>query len=138
MELSNRWRHLRILLHDSKAAMTIVDDTLSTQKIWAHHRSAFIAKDIDALMEDYVEDSLVATFDKTYRGLHEIRMFFEMFFKMTSPDFWGVFKTQTRVIEGPIAYLVWEAKPFVSMGTDTFVIKNDKISAQTITMFNNP
>lgn len=86
--------------------MTIVDGTLSTKKIWAHHRSAFIAKDIDALMEDYVEDSLVATFDRTCRGLHEIRMFFEIFFKMTSPDFWGVFKTKTCVIEGPIAYLV--------------------------------
>lgn len=109
--------------------------TMATQKVWEHHRSAFLSKNIDDIMEDYTEDSVVATHDQVNRGLAEIRLFFDIFIKTTEPVFWDVFKTQAKMIAGPVAYLVWEAKPYVAMGTDTFVIRDNKILTQTITMF---
>lgn len=32
-----------------------------------------------------------------------------------------------------VAYLVWEAKPFVNIGTDTLVVRANKIMVQTFT-----
>lgn len=109
--------------------------TMATKQVWEHHRSAFLAKSIDDIMADYTADSVVATHDQVNRGLAEIHLFFDTFIKTTDPAFWDVFKTQSKVIAGPVAYLVWDAKPYVAMGTDTFVIRDNKILTQTITMF---
>ncbi|WP_267884222.1 hypothetical protein [Paracidovorax citrulli] len=36
---------------------------------------------------------------------------------------------------GEVAYLVWEAKPFVPMATDTLYVRDGKIAVQTFTAF---
>jgi hypothetical protein len=42
-----------------------------------------------------------------------------------------------QAIEGEIAYLTWSAEPFVRLATDTLLVRDGKIVAQTFTPFPN-
>ena len=104
----------------------------ATQKVLEHHLGAF-AKGLDELMRDYSAASVIMTHDKRYRGVTEIRGFFDGFLKSVKPGFWEAFKINAQAIDRDVAYLVWEAKPFVNIATDTLVVRHKKIAVQTFT-----
>jgi len=106
--------------------------TRTTKAVLAHHLGAF-AKGLDELMKDYSASSAILTHDKQYRGLAEIRGFFDGFLKSVKPGFWEAFKINAQAIDADVAYLVWEAKPFVNIATDTLVVRGGKIAVQTFT-----
>ncbi|WP_175780639.1 nuclear transport factor 2 family protein [Burkholderia anthina] len=105
-----------------------------TTKVFDHHLGAF-AQGLDELMKDYDDSSVIVTPDKSYRGASEIRGFFKAFLDSAKPAFWEAFKVTSKSTEGEVGYLVWEAKPFVSMATDTLYVKDGKILLQTFTAF---
>ena len=86
-------------------------------------------------MSDYTEQSVIQLPDQTLRGLTEIRQFYADFLNAIQPGFWESFRIKRQAVEGDTAYLVWDAKPFVSMATDTLYISNAKILVQTFTPF---
>jgi hypothetical protein len=104
----------------------------ATQNVLEHHLGAF-AKGLDELMRDYSAASVILTHDKKYRGVTEIRGFFDGFLKSVKPGFWEAFRINAQAIDRDVAYLVWEAKPFVNIATDTLVIRHRKIVVQTFT-----
>ena len=97
-----------------------------------HHLGAF-AKGLDEILKDYSASSVILTHDKRYRGVAEIRGFFDGFLKSVKPGFWEAFKISAQAIDGDVAYLVWEARPFVNLATDTLVVRGGKIAVQTFT-----
>lgn len=104
----------------------------STKKVLDHHLGAF-AKGLDAIVSDYSQHSVILTHDQQYRGLVAIRGFFDGFLKGVKPGFWEAFKIQAQSVDGDVAYLVWEAKPFVNLATDTLLVRKGKILVQTFT-----
>lgn len=106
----------------------------ATSQVFDHHLGAF-AKGLDELLKDYDNDSALVTPDKTFRGIDEIRGFFKAFLDGADPEFWPAFKVTSKSTEGEVAYLVWEAKPWVTLATDTLFVKNGKIAVQTFTAF---
>jgi hypothetical protein len=108
------------------------DAAAATRQVLDHHLGAF-AKGLDAIMADYTAGSAILTHDKQYRGLAEIRGFFDGFLKGVKPGFWEAFKINAQTIDRDVAYLVWEAKPFVNLATDTLVVRDRKIVVQTFT-----
>ena len=115
-------------------ATATLDPAQDTKKAFEHHLGAF-AKGLDELMLDYDQSSVLITPDKTYAGLAGIRSFFKAFIDGVDPKFWDAFKIVNSTVRGEVAYLVWEAKPWVPLATDTFMVKIDKISVQTFTSF---
>ncbi|RYF37059.1 MAG: nuclear transport factor 2 family protein [Comamonadaceae bacterium] len=104
----------------------------TTATVLQHHLGAF-AKGLDELMRDYAASSVILTHDKHYRGLAQISGFFDGFLKSIKPGFWEAFKITAQSIDRDVAYLVWEAKPFVNIATDTLVVRGGKIAVQTFT-----
>lgn len=104
----------------------------STQEVFAHHLQAF-AQGLDALVSDYTEQSSIVLQNGTITGLVGIRQFFEEFLKDIQPGFWEAFKIQRQEVCADVAYLVWEAKPFVAMATDTLLVREGRIHVQTFT-----
>ena len=104
----------------------------STQEVFVHHLQAF-ADGLDALVSDYTEQSSIVLQGRTITGLAAIRQFFEAFLKDIPPGFWEAFKIQRQEVCEEVAYLVWEAKPFVAMATDTLLVRDGKIHIQTFT-----
>jgi len=109
---------------------------MSTESVINHHLEAFSSGNIDALMEDYTEDSALILAEATLTGLESIRAPFTDFltglFKPGTYEF-----TMDRMeILGDIAYLVWHSTnqgAEVKLATDTFLIQDDKIKVQTLT-----
>lgn len=106
----------------------------ATSQVFDHHLGAF-AKGLDEILKDYNDSSTLVTPDKTYRGLAEIGSFFKAFLDGAEPAFWEAFKVTSKSTEREVAYLVWEAKPWVPMATDTLFVKDGKITVQTFTSF---
>jgi hypothetical protein len=106
----------------------------ATEHVFDHHLDAF-AKGLDELLKDYDDSSTIITPDKTYRGTSEIRSFFKAFLESGDPGFWSAFKITSKSTSGEVAYLAWEAKPWVTLATDTLVVKSGKIAVHTFTPF---
>jgi len=104
----------------------------STEAVIRNHlRAATIG--VDAILEDFTEESVLVTHDATYRGLAEIRRFFTALFRDLPPGFFTTMRINREEIVGEHAYLLWERKPIISQATDTFVVRNGKILFQTFT-----
>lgn len=108
-------------------------ETSMTEQVFLHHLGAF-AEGIDELMKDYDERSVIITPTGTYSGVNEIYSFFESFLATATSEFWAAFQITTQVVEGDVAYLTWDSSPFVTMATDTLVIRNSRIAIQTFTL----
>jgi hypothetical protein len=66
-------------------SISLTDDTKATL---SRHLEAAAAKNLDAILEDYGDESVLYTLDGTFRGLDEIRGFFTEFlyqFDLTAP-----------------------------------------------------
>src|SRR3954462_9441626 len=90
--------------------------------------------DMDAVMADYAEDAVLCTPVGAARGLAQIRAAVEPFATKLMPP-GSQLKVLQQVIDGELVYLTWsgESPRFrIPMGTDTFIIRNGKIVAQTV------
>lgn len=105
----------------------------TTQAVFDHHLQAF-SKGLDAIVSDYTEASTLVLQDRTIRGLAGIRTFFDAFLTGVQPGFWEAFRIVRQEVSGDVAYLAWDAKPFVGLATDTFVVRDGKILVQTYTV----
>jgi hypothetical protein len=103
-----------------------------TEETLLNHLQAFGSGDVDAIMADYDETSVLITPYGPQRGRAEIRSFFESFI----PDFppGSAFELSEQIVEGEIAYIVWwgeSEKLRIPFGTDTFIVRGGKIVGQT-------
>ncbi len=105
-----------------------------TEAVFGHHMQMFGTTDLDGIMSDYTEDSVIMLQDQTCRGLAEIRALFEGMFPMVTPEFMAAFKMIRQEVVGDVAFTAWSVDDFFALGTDTLVIKDGKIAAQTVAM----
>ena len=107
----------------------------ATPAVLNHHLESIIAVDVDALMADYDENSILITPDVTARGTGEIRGFFNEFTKALTPDFLAAFDMKKVEVDGDIAYIAWSVGDAVPLGSDTLVVTNGKIRVQTVAIY---
>ena len=106
---------------------------MSTDSLIRRHLNA-IAQGVDAIVADYANDAVLITQDAVFRGPAEIRGFFEAFMANASPELLAAFVVTRMETHGEVAYLLWKAEPFIPFATDTFVVRDDRIVAQTFSM----
>lgn len=98
-----------------------------------NHLQSFQDNDLEGVMADYTGESVLVTQEQTYVGLTGIRSFFtELIAHFPARKF--RFDLDKMVIRDELAFIVWKAKTptlAVPLGTDTFIIKDGKISRQT-------
>ena len=113
----------------------------STEEVLDHHRQAFGAGDLTAILEDYTDESIVITPDgAVLRGPGQMAPFFKAFFaEFAKPG--ASFTLNHKVIEGETAYITWSAETadnVYQLGTDTFSIRDGKIVTQTVAVKAEP
>ncbi|MEO5601657.1 MAG: nuclear transport factor 2 family protein [Cyclobacteriaceae bacterium] len=104
-----------------------------TKAVLNHHWIAFQANDLEATMEDYVEESVLITPNATYTGLDQIRENFVDAFKMFPKDSSSLTLNKSLAVKD-VGYILWQAKTpgfNLSYATDTFIIRDGKIIRQT-------
>src|SRR5262245_3997741 len=109
---------------------------MSTQEVLRNHlRSARVG--VDAVMEDYTNQSVLMPRQATYRGRAEIRLFFTALFESLPAGFFDTMTMRREEVDGEYAYIVWEREPIISRATDSFVVRDGKILFQTFTALND-
>lgn len=104
-----------------------------TKEVLDHHWETFKANDLDGVMADYTDESVLITPDKTFKGLAEIRENFVYAFSLFPKDS-STLQLDKSIVQQDVGYIIWQAtapKIKVTFGTDTFIIQNGKIVRQT-------
>lgn len=98
-----------------------------------HHLNSFINHDLKALMSDYTDESFFITPDAIYTGPKEIEVFFTNLLAHF-PKQGSQFKLDKIFVKDNLGFIVWHAAtPTLNLpfGTDTFIVRDQKIVQQT-------
>ena len=102
---------------------------MSTQSVVEHHLQALADGDLEAVMADYTAASVFLSNDTKLEG-DEIR---GMFARAVANGGFAV-ELQNAAYHGPMGYITWSVPGVIDLGTDTFIVENDKIVLQTAAM----
>jgi len=107
----------------------------STKEIIDHHLTAFGEGDLNGVLSDYAPDAVFFTQQGTLKGTDAIRPLFQaLIAEFAKPG--AAFHMQQQSVEGNYAYIRWTAETadnVYELGTDTFVVRDNKIVAQSFT-----
>jgi ketosteroid isomerase-like protein len=105
----------------------------TTRDVLDHHLGAFGEGDLDEILADYEDGSVIITPDGTYHGLEEITGFFRGLF-----DEFGQEGAEANIdlqkVEDEVAFITWHGETpenVYEFCTDTFVVRSGVITTQT-------
>jgi ketosteroid isomerase-like protein len=105
----------------------------ATQKVLENHLARFVSGDLDGLIADYVEESVLFTQAGPLRGPQAIRGLMSGLFRdFAQPG--ARFALQLQSVEGEAGYILWTAETAQNryeFATDTFVVRGGKIVYQS-------
>src|SRR3954453_2211255 len=111
----------------------------TTEAVVRRHLHAFLAQQgIDAIVADYGEAAQFHTETRIYDGKREIHGFFEDFIEALPAGGIDRFELRSLQVEGNLAYITWRVGSEIPLGTDTFVVDDGRIVAQTFAMYVPP
>lgn len=107
--------------------------TRKNMEILDRQNALFVKGDVEELMKDFSENAILFTPDGVLEGINSIKKFYtDVTTNVLPPG--SDFKLTKQEVRGETAYIVWSAESEnyrFPLGTDTFVIKDGKIVAQT-------
>ncbi len=109
--------------------------TTQTEAVLNHHIDAFGARDLDAVVSDYTEESVIHSQLGSVKGLDQIRKFFGNFLGNITDEAMEAMEMLYTKVEDDVAFIVWRSPPGMKMGSDTFLIQNRKILVQTVVAY---
>jgi ketosteroid isomerase-like protein len=105
----------------------------TTNDVLDNHLKCFRENDLDGVLADYSSDVVLFTLDGPLKGPDAIKPFFQAFFsEFAKPG--ASFTMLQRYVEGDYAYILCRAETAdnsYEAATDTFVVRNGKIVAQS-------
>ena len=105
----------------------------STKDVLDHHLKCFADGDLKGILHDYAPGAVLFTPDGPLKGADAIRPLFQaMFAEFGKPG--AAFKMKQQFVDGDYAYILWTAETadnVYEVGTDTFVVRDVKIAAQS-------
>jgi len=105
----------------------------TTSDVLDQHLKCFGENDLDGVLADYSSDAVLFVPGRPLRGPDAIKPFFQAFFsEFAKPG--ASFSMQQQYVEGDYAYILWSAETAdnsYEAATDTFVVRNGKIVAQS-------
>ena len=114
---------------ETTTAMALTKDVLE------HHLKSFGERDLEGILSDYAPGAVMFTSDGPLKGTDAIRPLFEaMIAEFGKPG--AIFNMKRQFVEGEYGYILWSAETAdndYELGTDTFVVRDGKIVAQSFT-----
>ena len=106
---------------------------VSTSDVLDRHLKAFAEHDVEAVLADYSSDAVLFVPSGPLKGPDAIKpLFVALVSEFAKPG--SSFAMQQRYVEGDHAYILWTAETAdnsYEFATDTFVVRNGKIIAQS-------
>jgi ketosteroid isomerase-like protein len=112
----------------------------STKDILDHHLKCFGEGDLDGILSDYAPTAVLFTPEGPLKGPDAIKPLFQAIFaEFKKPG--ASFTMKQRSVDGDCAYILWTAETadnVYEVGTDTFVVRDGKIVAQSLAAKTTP
>ena len=106
---------------------------LSTSDVLDRHLKSFAEHDVEGVLADYSSDAVLFVPDGPLSGAGAMRPLFQaLISEFRKPG--SSFRMQQRSVQGEYGYIVWTAETAdnsYEYATDTFVVRNGKIVAQS-------
>lgn len=109
--------------------------TEETKTVVGNHTRALARGNMEAVLADYTEESVIYWEQGPSRGLEEIEKFAQHFLDSIPEGFWKNASTIKASFDGEIGYTLWASTAGVPLGTDTYVVRDGKIMVQTFAMY---
>ncbi|RYG39906.1 MAG: nuclear transport factor 2 family protein [Chitinophagaceae bacterium] len=106
----------------------------SAETVFQHHIQALLENDLEELLKDYTEDSVLLTPSDSLKGITAISNFYSWAISALPKGQTQLELLQQFIVDDKV-FIVWKAEsPFVSIpiGGDTFDIKSGKIVFQSV------
>lgn len=107
----------------------------TTKEVLDNHLMCFGKGNLQGVLSDYAPDAVMFTPDGPLSGVNAIRPLFEgLLAEFAKPG--SSFELKHQSIKGDYAYILWTAETAdnrYDLATDTFVVQNGKIVAQSFT-----
>ena len=107
----------------------------STKDVLDHHLKCFEEGDLEGILSDYAPGAVLFTSDGPLKGTDAIRPLFQaLVAEFGKPG--ATFRMKQQFIDGDYAYILWTAETadnVYEVATDTFVVREGKIEAQSFT-----
>ena len=107
----------------------------STKEVLDHHLKCFGEGDLKGILSDYAPGAILFTPDGPLRGADAMRPLFQaLIAEFGKPG--AVFRMKQQSLDGEYAYILWTAETadnVYEMATDTLVVRDGKIVAQSFT-----
>lgn len=105
----------------------------STNEVLDNHLKCFGEGDLKGILSDYAPGAVLFTPEGPLRGAEAMRPFFQaLIAEFGKPG--AVFSMNQQAVDGEYAYILWTAETadnVYEMATDTFVVREGKIVAQS-------
>ena len=105
----------------------------TTNDVVNQHLKRFYEKDLDGVLADYSSDAVLFIPGGPLRGLAAIKPFFQtLVSEFSKPG--AAFAMREQHADGEYAYILWSAETAdntYEAATDTFIVRNGKIVAQS-------
>ena len=105
----------------------------ATKDVLTHHVKCFSEGDLTGILSDYATGAVLFTPNGPLKGIDAMRPLFEQLFaEFKKPG--AAFSMKLQSVEGDYAYILWTAETadkVYEIGTDTFVVRDGKIVAQS-------
>ncbi|WP_431213052.1 hypothetical protein ACQ86N_46725 [Puia sp. P3] len=121
------------MMKNADALLAPLTAEQATRELLGRHLRSFKENDLEAIVSDYMEESVLVTQKRTYTGIAEIRAFFSNLI-VDFPSESTTFDLDILVVYDEVALIVWHAKTptiQVIVGTDTFIVSGNKIKQQS-------
>jgi hypothetical protein len=116
---------LVVALAASGGATALADMSAASKAVWDRHVQAATAGDLDAVMEDFTEASVIITAAGPIKGKAAIRAFFEDFFAAVPEDA-GAFVVNREIVHDRV--IVYNFSGAGRTFHDTAIVEDGKIA----------
>jgi len=106
----------------------------STKEVLDHHLRCFVEGDLEGVLSDYAPEAVLFTQEQPLRGAAIRALFRSMIAEFATPG--ARFRMSRQFVEGDYGYILWTAETaenVYELGTDTFVVRDGRIVAQSFT-----
>ena len=107
----------------------------ATKSVIDHHLKCFGEGDLKGILSDYAPGAVLFTLAGPLKGVDVIRPLFQaMIAEFGKPG--ATFNLKQQFVDADYAYILWTAETadnVYELGTDTFVVRDGKILAQSFT-----
>lgn len=131
--MSTKQMHGKLWSSSPESRVSVTSGSEVSNKVVTNHLQSFLKADLDGVISDYTNESVLITHIGVFSGVEEIKGFFSDLLKHF-PFQQHSFELDKLIVDENLVFIVWHATTptlQVPFGTDTFIVKDGKISQQT-------